>query len=100
MLQSNPLPIIDISAFADTKSSREERIRVGKLVDDACRNWGFFYLSGHGLSVDEMTAIRTTALQFFNCSQEEKEEISIQKTDYARGYQRLGQNITQYASDW
>ncbi|KAJ3371459.1 hypothetical protein HDU91_005290 [Kappamyces sp. JEL0680] len=30
----------------------------------------------------------------------EKEEISIQKNDFARGYQRLGQNITQYQSDW
>ena len=30
----------------------------------------------------------------------EKDEISITKVDLARGYQRLGQNITRYEKDW
>lgn len=95
------LPIIDIAPFVDEKVfSKEERLRVGKQVDDACREWGFFYLKNHGLTIEEMAEIREVASEFFKLPLEEKQAISIEKNDYARGYQRLGQNITLYAQDW
>ena len=94
------LPIINISSFLDDQSSLEGRKVVGKQVDQACRHSGFFYLTGHGLEESEMSEIRDIANEFFALPQEEKELISIENNDNARGYQRLGQNVTQYAQDW
>ena len=82
------------------ESSLQERISVANEVDAACRLYGFFYLNGHGISEDETRAIRDIASTFFSLPQEEKEKYSIENIDFARGYQRLGQNITKYARDW
>ncbi|KAI8899262.1 hypothetical protein BC833DRAFT_385979 [Globomyces pollinis-pini] len=84
----NALPIINIEPF------------VAKQIHLACLNVGFFYLTGHGLSNEYVARIRSLSKEFFSLPDHEKNEISITKTDFARGYQRLGQNITQYAQDW
>ncbi|EGF76933.1 hypothetical protein BATDEDRAFT_36127 [Batrachochytrium dendrobatidis JAM81] len=94
------LPIVDISAFVSGKGTFEEKTVTAKAIDSACREFGFFYLIGHGLSEHEVSEIRTLSCDFFALPLEEKEEISIEKTDLARGYQRIGQNITKYAKDW
>ena len=100
MEDSANLPIIDISCFLDSSSTLGDKKIVAQKVDSACRLHGFFYLKGHGISDHEMKAIRDVAAEFFSLPLEEKEKISIENGDLARGYQRLGQNITQYAQDW
>ncbi|KAI8926858.1 hypothetical protein BC831DRAFT_454729 [Entophlyctis helioformis] len=104
------LPIVDVSPFVQplpAHASAEQRqehaarkAQTARDLDSACRTFGFFYLVGHGLSESDMAAIRSLAKEFFELPPEEKELVSIAKTDLARGYQRLGQNITQYAKDW
>ncbi|KAJ3323842.1 hypothetical protein HDV06_001212 [Boothiomyces sp. JEL0866] len=96
---TNALPIVDISAFLN-ESSLQEKQKTAKSLHDACVQFGFLYLKGHGLTVEEMAEIRTLSKEFFDLPEEEKQEISITKNDLARGYQKLGQNITLYAQDW
>ncbi|KAJ3092141.1 hypothetical protein HK102_010421 [Quaeritorhiza haematococci] len=109
------LPIIDISPFLasseDVKKDpsapaaaasyiEQAKKATGELIDKACREVGFFYLTGHGIPEEDLQEVRQLARDFFALPLEEKEEISIAKTDKARGFQRLGQNITKYAKDW
>ncbi|KAJ2998588.1 hypothetical protein HDV02_004403 [Globomyces sp. JEL0801] len=95
----NALPIINIEPFVNN-GSLEDKVKVAKQIHLACLNVGFFYLTGHGLSNEYVARIRSLSKEFFSLPDHEKNEISITKTDFARGYQRLGQNITQYAQDW
>lgn len=93
------LPVIDISPFlvSSNESLRKEQ---AKRIHSACKDVGFFYIIGHRLSQGEAKEIRDIAEAFFSLPQAEKDEISIANNDFARGYQRLGQNITSYAKDW
>lgn len=93
------IPSIDIRSFLES-SQESERIQVAKLIRDACINVGFFYVTGHGVDLTATEEIRQIALQFFQRPMEEKLEVSIQNSDHARGYQTIGQNITQYKHDW
>jgi hypothetical protein len=74
------IPIIDFSAFLDTAS------------DQACREVGFFYLSGHGIDSSVFTEMLSNAKQFFTTvSSEEKEQIKVRPSgegtgDDSRGY--------------
>ncbi|KAJ3271271.1 hypothetical protein HDV01_006943 [Terramyces sp. JEL0728] len=96
---TNALPVVDISAFLK-QSSLQEKQKTAKSLHDACVQFGFLYLKGHGLTIEEMAEIRKLSKEFFDLSEEEKQAISISNNDLARGYQKLGQNITLYAQDW
>ncbi|KAJ3329489.1 hypothetical protein HDU76_007804 [Blyttiomyces sp. JEL0837] len=93
------LPIIDISAFIQNGDLAAKQ-QVGEEIDKACREFGFFYLKGHGMSGEQMREMREIAREFFAKPKEEKDKISIKKSDFARGYQNLGENVTKYKKDW
>lgn len=93
------IPIINISPFLES-CNEFERISVAKSVRDACIDFGFFYVVGHGIPQDQIIEIRQIAKEFFECSMEEKLKVSIAKCDNARGYQTVGQNVTLYKHDW
>ncbi|KAJ3195250.1 hypothetical protein HK101_000712 [Irineochytrium annulatum] len=100
------LPIIDVSPFvaemegrADADTARA-KAAVAVEIDKACREYGFFYLKGHGIPMELYESVKTKSRDFFQLPQEEKEKISITKSDLSRGYQRLGQNVTKYQNDW
>lgn len=94
------LPIIDISPFLPSSSPERRtpklRAATAQQVHDACTEYGFFYIAGTGLSDKELHTPLEAAKDFFARPQEEKDALRIQPDDGARGYQRLGQNITQY----
>mmetsp|Transcript_14380 Transcript_14380/g.23749 ORF Transcript_14380/g.23749 Transcript_14380/m.23749 type:complete len:305 (-) Transcript_14380:479-1393(-) len=49
---------------------------------------------------DLVQAVIDLSREFFSLPEENKHEISISRTDHARGYQKLGENVTQYQRDW
>ncbi|EOA91875.1 hypothetical protein ACJQWK_03066 [Exserohilum turcicum] len=110
--QQDGLPIIDISSFMDPNGSREARSITAKAINAACINYGFFYLTGHGIPESKLNDIISLAREFFALPLEEKCKIqrfdagSPQGGDGARGYQCLGENVTnslqdmQEAIDW
>ncbi|KAJ3214352.1 hypothetical protein HK099_006906 [Clydaea vesicula] len=90
------LPLIDISPFlkeaemhTDSVSNAIAKKASAELMD-----------KGHGIEDSKFKEILSLAREFFSQSPDEKEKISITKGDLARGYQRLGQNVTQYENDW
>ena len=47
------LPLIDLAPIVRQGDVAEQQ-RVGREIRDACVNIGFFYLSGHGIPLDEL----------------------------------------------
>ncbi|KAF0415457.1 Clavaminate synthase-like protein [Gigaspora margarita] len=96
------LPIIDFSPFIDSDNVDSESARqtVAREIHIACRDVGFFYLKGHGIPQDVCDNVLKLAYEFFHQPREEKDKLSIANEDFARGYQRLGENVTRYQKDW
>lgn len=106
------LPIIDISPFLDPTSTHSARHETAAAINSACLDYGFFYLTGHGIPLSTMDEILSLAERFFALPLAEKEKIKRfdaggpEGGDGARGYQGLGENVTgglqdlQEAVDW
>ncbi len=85
------LPVIDISPFLNPGSSSEDRQLCGQAIHEACCTYGFFYLVGHGIPQENFDQLIDHATRFFSKTNEEKDAISIAKSDNplsGRGYQR------------
>jgi isopenicillin N synthase-like dioxygenase len=106
------LPIIDLSAFLSPSSTQEELQTTAKAINAACVNYGFFYLTGHGIPVSKLDEVISLGRDFFELPLAEKDKIKRfdaggpEGGDGARGYQGLGENVTgglqdmQEAIDW
>ncbi|CAG8607151.1 1822_t:CDS:10 [Paraglomus occultum] len=95
------LPIISLSPLTSpNSSSRASRQSVAKEIDHACRSMGFFYIVDHGIPEELCEKVRRLGHEFFSLSDKTKNKYGIANQDYARGYQRLGENVTRYQKDW
>ncbi|KZM24858.1 uncharacterized protein EKO05_0005605 [Ascochyta rabiei] len=98
--QESGLPIIDISAFLDGHSTQPCRTATAQAINAACVNYGFFYLTGHGIPTSTLDQVIDLARAFFARPLEEKNRMKRfdaggpEGGDGARGYQGLGENVT------
>src|SRR5262245_58436090 len=86
------IPIIDILALVDGSSEKQQ---VAAQIGEACRESGFFYITGHG--VEEALSSRLEALsrEFFAEPLEEKQKIRMALGGRAwRGYFAVGDELT------
>lgn len=60
------LPIIDLSSFMDSSSSQEARQTTAQAINAACVNYGFFYLTGHGIPVSKLDEVISLGRDFFS----------------------------------
>ncbi len=68
---------------------------VGKLLDTACRDVGFFYIVGHGVDQSLRNRLDTLARQFFARPDAEKREIAMVRGGRAwRGWFPVGGELT------
>ncbi|KAK5220442.1 hypothetical protein LTR99_009677 [Exophiala xenobiotica] len=89
------LPVIDIAPYLDPNSAPTQRAATAHAVDHACREFGFFYLIGHGIPEELRQEMLRLGHEFFSLPQAEKDEISVfNSMDRVRGYARLGENVT------
>ncbi|KAI9696904.1 MAG: hypothetical protein M1820_007979 [Bogoriella megaspora] len=106
MTTKTSLPIIDISPFLSATSTAQDRQTCAFALSHACQNIGFFYLIGHSIPPSTTSSILSLSRQFFlESSDSAKSAISRRSAghghgDGARGYQKLGENITQGKGDW
>ncbi|CAM6088926.1 unnamed protein product [Calypogeia fissa] len=63
------IPVIDLS-LAET-----DRVGTVKQLYNAAAEWGFFQLVNHGLTVDELGAVQSEGLKFFNLPAEIKQNL-------------------------
>ena len=100
------LPLIDISPFIFPTTTLQSRTKCTTLLSQACLHHGFFYLVNHGISTSLTDRVLALARSFFTeCADTEKLLIKRQDVgkgvgDGARGYQVIGDNVTQGKRDW
>src|SRR5579884_1127855 len=86
------IPIIDVS---DLVAGRPAQRTAAKRIGEACRESGFFYVVGHGVSVALQERLRELSRVFFAQDLETKLAIRMSLGGRAwRGYFRVGDELT------
>ena len=94
------LPTVDVSALVSPTSDLAARRAVGAQLHAACRDVGFFNVTGHGVPLDvQATALAASRRFFETASAAEKARMALSPASGYRGYARLGMNVTQGQPD-
>lgn len=94
MGQASSLPVIDISPLRQVGGS-SAKLDVARAIEAACRDSGFFYASGHGISADLLSRLDAASREFFALPESEKLEIRMAHGGRAwRGYFPVGGELT------
>jgi isopenicillin N synthase-like dioxygenase len=94
MSGSSRLPIVDVSPLIGA-GSRAEVDAVARRIEAACRDSGFFYVSGHGVPAQLVRRLDALSRAFFDLVQPEKMEIAMEHGGRAwRGYFPVGAELT------
>lgn len=81
------IPTIDIS---DLRSSNlSDRMAVAHRLGDACRNIGFFYVTGHSISRADFGDLFSAVKTFFALPTEKKRRLSHRNSKNGHGYMEL-----------
>ncbi|MHB1064346.1 MAG: isopenicillin N synthase family dioxygenase [Georgenia sp.] len=90
------LPIVDLRLADDPLRAAEfqDQLRA------ATRDFGFFYLVGHGIPRSLSTELMSVAKRFFALPEAEKLAIEKIHSPHYRGYSRVGDEFTKGARDW
>ena len=91
---SNNFPVINIApSFLDSQGKKA----VSDSIRVACEVVGFFTITGHGVSSDEINRTRQAAISFFALDLEEKLKISQPSEKISRGYSKVGERALAYS---
>jgi isopenicillin N synthase-like dioxygenase len=91
------LPVIDVSGLRS--SVLAERRAVAHLLGLACRNVGFFYVTGHGIPQSLRQNVFGAAKVFFETPEAEKERVSLLNSEHNRGYLGFGgERLNEYST--
>ncbi len=88
---SAQIPVIDISQLADATMASA----VAADIAQVCREHGFFYVSGHGVSTELQQRIEELSREFFALPEEEKLKIAMSHGGKAwRGFFPVNAELT------
>jgi isopenicillin N synthase-like dioxygenase len=86
------IPVIDIAALV---RGTEQRHQVAAKINQACRDFGFFYIVSHGVDEGLQRRLEEVSRQFFAQDLETKLEIRMSRGGRAwRGYFPVGGELT------
>ena len=77
------IPIIDITPLVSRDAKQEG---VVNEIRDVCEAVGFFYVVGHGISLDVQAKIFSIAREFFALPDRTKQSVGVAKSRCFRGY--------------
>ncbi|CZR68452.1 related to gibberellin 20-oxidase [Phialocephala subalpina] len=94
-LIQNSIPVIDLSPWTCRNSTVLERGHVVAAIRDACTEYGFFQLIGHGIPLEDQQKALECAKMFFDLPIGEKLELSMKNAmgECGRGYERFGGQV-------
>lgn len=86
-MQHIEIPIIDISSFMEGGKILPEQQHVARQIADTCKNNGFFYIKGHGVSEALQQRLEDLSQEFFAQDEAAKMQIAMTRGGRAwRGY--------------
>lgn len=86
------LPTIDLSGYIAPKSP-EDKEKVIAQVRDACRDYGFFQVKGHGVPLSLQRELLKSLDRLFSMPREEKLKLSYLENPCRRGYEASGMSL-------
>jgi isopenicillin N synthase-like dioxygenase len=90
-MDNDAIPVIDFKDFDDNGKKK----LIAAQIHKACTEHGFFYVSGHGVSTQLQARLVKESKQFFNLTESEKMNISMDKGGRAwRGYFPVNAELT------
>eukprot|EP01062_Namystynia_karyoxenos_P062728 TRINITY_DN55605_c0_g1_i1.p1 TRINITY_DN55605_c0_g1~~TRINITY_DN55605_c0_g1_i1.p1 ORF type:complete len:350 (+),score=88.34 TRINITY_DN55605_c0_g1_i1:56-1051(+) len=91
------LPRVDVGPFAaEPDGDSAAHRRCAEALREACTAWGFFVMTGHGAPRRVLDAALSESAAFFALPQGDKDQVRMR---HFRGYQGLGENVTQGRRD-
>src|SRR5579862_3768124 len=88
------LPVIDVAPLV-AGGPPEPLAGVARQIETACREHGFFYVTGHGLSPGLLARLAEASAAFFALPHAAKMEIAMDRGGRAwRGYFPVGAELT------
>ncbi len=94
-MNTSEIPVIDISPLREKETGKIAADKIAQQINAACREHGFFYVSGHGVSLELQQKLEHLSHEFFKLPEEEKLKISMQKGGKAwRGFFPVGNELT------
>jgi isopenicillin N synthase-like dioxygenase len=89
------LPLIDVSSLLSNGAPGADRIAVGREIDVACRDSGFFLVTGHGIDARLRDDLERLAREFFALPEQAKAAIAMARGGVAwRGWFPVGDELT------
>jgi isopenicillin N synthase-like dioxygenase len=99
------LPVIDVAPLAAQAAARgapestaapsAAELEVAGQIRSACREHGFFYVTGHGVASGLMAELSAASAEFFALPDGDKREIAMERGGRAwRGYFPVGGELT------
>lgn len=82
------IPLIDIAALSSDDTAA--RTRAVQAIGRACRDTGFFAITGHGLPASQIDDAFAAAHEVFALPAAAKQELAIARHGHNRGYVALG----------
>lgn len=95
--RARSLPILDISRF---HGGSETRATVLSELRSAARDFGFFYVTGHGVPAALVDDTITVSKRFFALPAADKLSVAMVGSPHFRGYNRAGAELTRGRPDW
>ena len=70
---------------------------MARQIDEACRDTGFFLVTGHGVPADLITKARQRAIDFFALPDDEKMKVQRPPSKISRGFNWVGDRAIAYS---
>jgi isopenicillin N synthase-like dioxygenase len=86
-LPRTEIPVIGITPLLANTAAKAETVAA---IGHACREIGFFYVTGHGVPEALIAQVYAEAKRFFALPEAEKEKVAIEHSPCHRGWFRLG----------
>jgi len=97
MTSNKTLPVLDLSRLS---AGEDEAAAFRADLRQATHEYGFFYLTGHGVAAELERDVHETVRRFFALPEADKLAIENLKSPQFRGYTRVGGELTQGRIDW
>ncbi|RFA20621.1 isopenicillin N synthase family dioxygenase [Subtercola boreus] len=94
---ADALPVLDLSRL-DRGDAEAEAFR--NDLRRATHDYGFFYLTGHGIPGELIERVMRASRAFFALPEADKMAIENLRSPQFRGYTRVGGELTQGVVDW
>src|ERR1051325_998311 len=94
-MADSAIPTIDLTPLRS--GNEADKRAVARQIDTACRDTGFFLVTGHAVPVELIAKTRQRAIDFFALPDAEKMKVQRPPAKISRGYNWVGDRSIAYS---